>query len=135
MKTYLYKTYILPRVEHANNVWSSYFKKDVDLVENVQRKYTKFFPGLYDVTYADRLATLNLQTLEERRIYADLILLYKIIHGLVDIELDKYLKFGPSRTRGHPLKLQVMSSRVNCHKHHFFNRVVNIWNSLPSDVV
>ena len=132
---FLYKTYIMPKIEYACNVWSPYYKKDVDLIEDVQRKFTKLLPGMFDVSYNERLIKLDLLTLEERRIHADLILLYKIIHKLVDIPFDKYFTYSPSTTRGHPYKLFVPFSRVNCHKYHFFNRIVNIWNCVPEDIV
>ena len=117
------------------NVWSPYYKKDVDLIEDVQRKFTKFLPGMFDKPYRERLSCLGISTLEERRIHLDLILVYKIIHKLIDIQFDKYLAFNVSRTRGHPYKLAVPFSRVNCYKFHFFNRIVNIWNQLPEDIV
>ena len=132
---FLFKTYILPKLEYASNVWSPYYKKDVDLIENVQRKFTKFLPGMFQRPYHERLSLLNLITLEERRIYLDLILLYKILHGLIDISFDNYFSVNRSRTRGHPFKLNIVVSRINCHKYHFFNRVIRIWNSLPSDIV
>ena len=132
---FLYKTYVLPKIEYASNVWSPYYKKDVDLIENIQRKYTKFLPGMFHLSYTDRLTRLKLQTLEERRIYLDMILLYKIIHGLIEIDFNKYFSFNNANTRGHSFKLNMNSSRLNCHKYHFFNRVVKIWNSLPDDIV
>ena len=85
--------------------------------------------------YQERLSILNLKTLEERRLCIDLILLYKIIHQLIDIDFHEHFSFSTGRTRGHSYKLYVNRSRINCHKYHFFNRIVNMWNSLPSDVV
>ena len=38
-------------------------------------------------------------------------------------------------TRGHSLKLFVSSSRVNYRQHFFAVRVIDVWNSLPEDVV
>ena len=40
-----------------------------------------------------------------------------------------------SETRGHPLKLVVQPVSRDCRKYFFSNRIVNIWNALPSDVV
>ena len=132
---FLYSTFILPKFEYASCVWSPYYKKDVDLLEDVQRKFTKFLPGFYDKSYAERLSLLSMQTLEERRIHMDLILVYEINHKLVDIPFDKFFEFNTSRTRGHSYKLSVKSSRVNCHKFHFFNRVVKVWNNVPERIV
>jgi len=38
-------------------------------------------------------------------------------------------------TRSNSLKLFVRSSRVNCRQHFFAVRVIDVWNSLPEDVV
>ena len=43
----------------------------------------------------------------------DLILLYKIIHGLVDIEADALISLTQNRTRGHTLKLNIEFARLN----------------------
>jgi len=90
--------------------------------------------------YVDRLAVLRLESLELRRLKADLIFLYKIIHdhGLVDIVvcLD-YFSFNNNyvRTRSHQLKINVQYSRTNIRKNFFINRVIPIWNSLDTNVV
>ncbi len=41
----------------------------------------------------------------------------------------------PSRLRGHPLKLPMDRSRLDLRKFTFIQRVVNMWNDLPADVV
>ena len=128
---FLYKTYVLPKIEYASNVWSPYYEKDVDLIENIQRKYTKFLPGMFYLSYTDRLTRPKLQTLEKRRIYLGMILLHKIIHGLIEMDFNKYFSFNNPNTRGQSFKLNMNSSRLKYHKSDFFNRVVKIWNSLP----
>ena len=42
--------------------------------------------GLKSLTYTERLFRLNLESLESRRVKADLVLLFKVIHGFVDID-------------------------------------------------
>ena len=73
---FLYNTYILPKIEYASSVWSPFYKQDIDAVENIQRKFSKFLPGMFQKSYRERMAHLNLKTLEERRIYADMCLLF-----------------------------------------------------------
>ena len=131
----MYKTYILPTLEYGSIIWSPSYICDVDLIENVQRKFTKFFPGMFNKTYNDRLHCLNLVTLEERRIYIDLIFMYKIIKGIVDIDFNQYFSFNPMNTRGHRFKLYLNRSQINCHKNHFCNRIITPWNELSDDIV
>ena len=133
---FLWRTYVLPRLEYASNVWSPYYIKDIDLIENVQRRYTKFLPGMFYKTYKERRELLKIKTLEERRICLDIILLYKIIHNMIDINFHKYFSYNEAPTRGHQFKLNFNHfSSINCHKYHFFNRIIKIWNELPSEIV
>jgi len=50
----------------------------------------------------NRLAKTKLWTLEDRRIRADLIEVYKIIHGLSTVSLNTFFEFSHNgKTRGH----------------------------------
>ena len=104
LSVFLFTTYIRPLVESGTQVWSPYYVKDINIIENVQRRFTKFLPGLFNMSYLERLRHLNLKTLEERRLANDVILVFKIIHGLVDIEFDHWFTFNTNNTRGHSLK-------------------------------
>ncbi len=68
-------------------MWSPYLLKDIDLVENVQRSFTRRIPGQRQFSYPDRLANLDLPSLEERRIVADLVFLHKLVYGHVNMRL------------------------------------------------
>jgi len=81
-------------------------------------------------------ARLKIDRLELRRLYADLILCYKIIHGLTVLPPDKFFAITSNHaTRGHTYKLFLPESRVNCIQNFFAVRIVKIWNFLPADVV
>jgi len=69
---------------HRTSLWDPYFKTDIKKIENVRRRCTKgIFPKL---SYNERLLRLHLQTLEMRRLMADLTTCYKLLHGLIDID-------------------------------------------------
>jgi len=56
-------------------VWVPVYKTDINLIERVQRRFTKSLLGLTDISYHDRLAILdNADTLENRRLNMDLIM-------------------------------------------------------------
>ena len=88
-------------------------------------------------SYSDRLKLLKLDSLELRRLYIDLVMCYKIILGLVDVNSDDFFQFSLStntRSRQYKLNEERRSKRaINS----FFlpQRVVNVWNCLPSDVI
>jgi len=53
------------------------------------------------------LKHLNLWTLEDRRIRADLMEVFKMVHGLPVVDMGTYFEFDKSNhTRGHTLKLK-----------------------------
>ena len=131
-----FKVYVRPLLEYASSVWNPHLLKDINLLESVQRRFTKLLPGLYNVPYKDRLAVLKLPSLELRRLCIDLILTYSILHNIYDVDSSQFFTVrGCERTRGHPWKLTVNLSRLDCRKYFFSNRVVNAWNQLPSSVV
>jgi len=59
--------------------------------ERVQRHFTKRITVLRNLKYDKRLACLELDTLECRRLKADLILCYKIMYNLTLWPIDRYL--------------------------------------------
>jgi len=64
-----YKSYILPIVSYCTPVWSPCTIQDIDLIESVQRSFTKKIPELSTLSYNERLTRLNLPSLELRRLY------------------------------------------------------------------
>ena len=77
-------TYVRPILEYCSPVWSPHHKYLINKIESVQKFFTKRLPGLWDISYPKRLQLLNLQSLEYRRIFQDLILCYQILHGRYD---------------------------------------------------
>ncbi|RNA34138.1 RNA-directed DNA polymerase from mobile element jockey, partial [Brachionus plicatilis] len=81
----LYTAFIRPHLEYATSVWNPHRRADVKIIENIRRRATKLVGRIRDRSYQDRLAILNLTTLESRRSRVDLISHYKIANGLLDV--------------------------------------------------
>ena len=73
-----------------------------------QRSFTKRIPGCSHLSYPERLSLLNLHTLEQRRLFADLIMCYNIIKDNNCIDSSTFFTFSNNKfSRGHPLKLSI----------------------------
>jgi len=104
--------------------------------EAIQHRFTKRLPEFNLFTYDDRCARLGIDRLELRRLRADLILCYKLLHGLVSLSSEDFFTIVRNHaTSGHTFKLFLSESRVNCRQHFFVVRIVTVWNSLPDEVV
>lgn len=132
-----YLTYVRPVLEYASSVWSPYLLKHVNSIERVQKYFTKRIPSLSHLSYPERLAAIDLEPLELRRLKADLVLYFKCFNNLIALPYDEY--FCPSeyctqtRTGGNRLIVPLCST--NHFANEFFNRCVRCWNSLPSDTI
>ena len=56
----------------------------------MQRRFTKRRPGMKHLTYHQRLVKLELESLELRRVPTELLCVYKIVFGLVDVCLSDF---------------------------------------------
>ena len=82
----LYKSIIRPILEYGNRIWNPVFKRQSVVLENVQRRATKRLALLEGLSYRDRLIRLKLPSIKYRRLRGDLIQLYKIVHGVDNID-------------------------------------------------
>jgi len=73
----LYVCMIRPHLEYGNVVWHPRFKKDMNLLDNVQHRATRMMPGFRNLSYEERLRRLDLPTLTYRRFRGDAIETYK----------------------------------------------------------
>ena len=88
----LFYSLVRPRLEYASNLWSPHTAKLRRLIENVQRRATKFILNYPppEMCYGARLATLDLHPLEFRRDISDLVLLFKYKFGSLNVNFKKY---------------------------------------------
>jgi hypothetical protein len=132
----LYKSLVRPMIEYCSSAWSPHYKKDKEMIERVQNRFTRMIPSFRQLAYEERLRRLNLWTLEERRNRADLIEVYKIFAGFTNLSINDFFTLAPcSYTRGHSRKLLKSHCRLDVRKYFFSERVIDLWNGLPEHCV
>ena len=68
-------------------------------------KFTKRLSGCNSLTYTERRNKLNLTTLELRKLYYDLVMCYKIVFNIVQLDFSEFFArntYTRTSTRGHP---------------------------------
>ena len=79
-----------------------------------------------DLNYKDRLALLELPSLEKRRVKGDLIEAFKLLKGIAKLDYSLFLKLSvDSKVREHTYKIVKNSFRLDVRKNFFSNRVVD----------
>ena len=132
----LYKALIRTHLDYGNLIFYPTTKKYKQVLENAQRRATRLVPELRGLSYKERLEKLNLSTLEYRRKRFDLIQVFKIIHGLDDIDMNLFFTFTENnQLRGHNLKLNKPRANKSVRLNSFALRNIPVWNSLTEEIV
>ena len=131
----LFTSLVRPVLDYCAPFWSPLLIKDIDVIEQVQRRFTRLINGCQDLTYQQRLEKLSLFSLEYRRKRGEMIETFKFVKYLPDTAKNLFSFSDCARTRGHAHKMVKTKFKTNLGANAFSNRVVTTWNALPNDGV
>ena len=133
-----YFSLVRSTLEYACTVWDPHLVKDINSLEKVQRLAARVvvhdFSSYTSVTAI--MEELGWESLADRRRDMRLCLMYKIVHGLVNIPTADILTPTDSRTRqSHPYCYRHLATHTNSYKFSYFPHTIPEWDSLHTDIV
>ena len=145
----LYKSFVRPKLEHAIAAWSPWMESNKETLERVQKRMVWLISDKRGNTYEERLHSIGLTTLAERRERGDAIETYKTLKG-VNVDKFGWFSFRDANMRATRSTVSVgndgqqqqqredvlfmESVQLDSRKNFFTVRTIGKWNEIPDEI-
>ena len=121
------------RLTYCSQVWRPHYLKDINLLEQIQRRATKYILNDFHSDYRTRLISLHFFPLMYTYELLDILFLVRSLQCPdPSFPISEFISFSSSSTRaGHSLKFIHQFSHTHLSNHSYFKRIVRLWNALP----
>ena len=135
--TTLFKSLVRSKLEYCCPLWNPSKIKDIQILENVQKQFTRRIEGLHEMDYWDRLKKLKLLSLQRRRERYTIIHTWKILNGKAPNNIN--MSFYTSARLGvratiPSFNYKAQRSISTAFDDSFGVKAARLWNILPKDV-
>ena len=133
----LFGSLVRSGLEYCCEVWSPHLKKDVILLEQIQRSFTNRISGQQDFDYWQRLKSLKISSLQRRREMLIILHVWKIKNKLhpntVGFSFKLNKRSNAVRAVIRPLP-KVRGGLLTKFDESFLIRACKLWNIIPPDL-
>ena len=134
LKKQLYITLVRSHLTYCSQLWRPRLLKDIRSLEQIQRRATKFILQDFSSDYKTRLIKLNMLPLMHWLELQDVMFLVKCFkdpsENFNPLTFVSFITHSTRSATNH--KLTVNFKRTSTTRHFYFNRVVRLWNYLPT---
>jgi len=138
-KLQAYTSLVRPLLEYSSAVWDPHTKKNIDLLESIQKRAARFILNDYESktpgSATQMVKSLGLEPLEIRRKTRRLCVFHQARLGQPSIPIGDLLHPVLRQSRHlHQNCYSNISASKDCYKQSFVPRTIQDWNTLPYNV-
>ena len=128
----LFQVYVQPCLQYGSNAWNPMHKGFSDVIESIQRRYTKRLRGFKSFSYQQRLQELGALSSMAYLVYSDMKFTFKVIKGLTPFTPADFGFTLSKHSRGPMFVLELIKrSRARQFARY---RIPRQWNELPLEI-
>ena len=141
----LYRTFVRPKLEFCVGAWSPWTEADISTLEKVQARAIRLVSDKRGTTYGEKLKSVGLCLLKERRERGDAIEAFKTLNGFNRVNKNAWFEISGPEARAtrrttsiaeegeerRPGSLYRRNFNLEVRKNFYTVRVVPVWNALP----